>query len=251
MNKIDPKVKNLSILFAKWVFGAALLILAYSYFAPEFNFYKFLWHAVASTVVIRLLVFLNRRYLQSPKLPSNCGKWAIIVDNGSQLSTEFAVHLAKSKMSLYLVSSAEEFITNKISHIFTKCNVQATCKVHNFNDKNTLDDEKFYEDFKVECQKMNEDGGIGIFVNHLEITQSYQRQKFDDLSYQDIEFILNSTIFPTVILTSIVFNHMKERANGCIVVISDSIGNHVAPFRAIYSSAQYVIKLTLRNLDAI
>jgi NADP-dependent 3-hydroxy acid dehydrogenase YdfG len=235
---MDPKIKNLFKLAAEILLVVFATSFIYYFLVKPTSCFEIIGHSFIFLTIIRLCIFIHRRYIQKSKKPLEYGKWAIIIDNGSNLCNEIAYVLANEGMSLYIIASTQENIFSKVTYLWSKANVKASCKLHDF-EASTANHDLFYEEFEKECQNMHQDGGIGIFLNNFDSGRS-KFVTYDEQSMKEIQIQLDATLFAYVNTTSIVFNYMKKRKNGGIITISSFLGNYPAPFSSLYAATKWV-----------
>ena len=142
-------------------------------------------------------------------------------------------------MSILLISRTESKLQDQAKELTAAESVGVKYLAYDFT-KMGPEKTKFYQDLDAECQRLHEDGGIGLLINNVGTANEIPKT-LEEFTDQDVEDLINCNIFSTVWMTRTVLKYMKEKKNGAIVSISSGSGNHVGPYLVIYSATKYAI----------
>lgn len=88
-----------------------------------------------------------------------------MVGSTSGIGKDFADHLASQKMNVLVISRTEERLQEQAQALQNKHGVSAAYLAYDFT-KTGKPREEFYQKLKVQLQKMDQDGGVGLLVNN-------------------------------------------------------------------------------------
>jgi hypothetical protein len=231
MTKLDPKTKNLFIFVFKWVFGIGISIYSYIYFTSEYRFYAIIGHLISILIIWRLLLNFYRYIILKPKSLNDCGKWVIFIksNDSSSLSKLFIDELIDSGKSVCLVST-----TNQSTNKTELSQITAFQHTTSFliSEKNNLENQ--IKEFSKLCEDYQNDGGIGMVINDMNIID-HKNKSLLDINTFEINKLLRETIYSTTILTTVIFPYLKLNS-GVYLNISSKSGAYCNPYNALPSS---------------
>jgi len=174
------------------------------------------------------------RILKKGRHPTEYGKWAIVTGATSGIGKAFAYELAAKKMNLLIISRSSEKLEKVQSEIINNYKVQCRYITHNFEQYPAP---KFSQEFEQVCQELTENGGIGVLVNNVGISNEIP-ELFHSISLTDIDRMITVNINSTLHMTHVVLPHMLNRKAGCIISVSSASSLHPTPMLAVYSATK-------------
>ncbi len=249
-SKLDPKSKNLiKFLFPRLaIVGLLVYVVAFTNYIPGNSAEKVLF-LIALVALVRILLSIYRRLVQSAKPINKYGRWCIVTGTTSGIGQTYAEYLAGKGMNLLIISRTENKLVQQKEELQKKyIGIKINYLVYDFTVISGDVKYKFYDDLNKECVKMDSDGGIAMLINNVG-TANEIPMNLDELTEQQCLDIVNCNIFSTINMTRTVIKYMKERKNGAVISVSSGSGNHPGPFLAVYSATKAFITQFSRSLS--
>jgi hypothetical protein len=178
------------------------------YLTPNLSFFVVIGQSVSLLLGWRLLILIYRRVIILPREPLSYGKWAIVTGSTSGIGKDFADYLACVGLSIVIISRSESKLIEQKKEIEAKH--PSTNVEYILYDFGQLGEKKmdFYQHLEILCEKMHDDGGIGLLVNNVGTANEFPK-RLEEFSVPEMIEILNCNIFST---THMVFNFKQYYA---------------------------------------
>lgn len=223
-----------------------VVLLSVKWFIGDLNILRVIGLFTVTVIAWRCGVSFYRRVVLIPKKPLQYGKWAIITGCTAGIGKDFAEHLALTGMSVLLISRSEEKLVLQQKVMTEKFKVEVKYFAHDFT-KSGSERKAFYDKLDDILSYLDRDGGIGILVNNVGITNEVPKT-IEEFSEEEIENIIQCNIHSTVFMTRAVLKYMKNRKNGAIISISAAAGEAPSPYLSVFSATKAFVTQFSRSL---
>lgn len=199
-------------------------------------------------VVYKSFLTFYRRVILKPRDVLTYGAWVVITGTTSGIGRSFVESLAKTGMSVLLISRSESKLLQQKDRLLALYpTISIEYLVFDFSQTGEPRDQ-FCKSLVKVCERIHNQGGIGLLINNVGTANEVPRS-LDEFSEDEQLEILNCNVQSMLIMTKCVLKFMKQRRNGAIINISSGSGNHCGPFIALYSSTKAFMTQFSRSMS--
>ncbi|OII74206.1 steroid dehydrogenase KIK-I [Cryptosporidium ubiquitum] len=183
--------------------------------------------------------------LKSEKKLTSFGSWAIITGASDGIGKALAKELIKEDLNLILIGRNEEKLQNVVNELLflkkSDSNQEIRYYIMDFTDPTC------YSNFRRYLDTIND---IGVLINNVGVSYPHA-QYFEETSIDLINELIEVNVRSVLMMTHIVYNHMKKRDRGAILCIgSGSSQLQTDPLYSAYAATKSVSESLCRSLRA-